>query len=35
MNVAQLVIKCLENEGVQYMFGIPACVQTCSQFHVE
>lgn len=23
MNVAQLVIKCLENEGVQYMFGIP------------
>lgn len=23
MNVAQLVIKCLENEGVEYMFGIP------------
>lgn len=23
MNVAQLIIRCLENEGVQYMFGIP------------
>ncbi len=23
MNVAQLIVKCLENEGVKYVFGIP------------
>ena len=23
MNVAQLLVKCLENEGVRHVFGIP------------
>ncbi len=23
MNAAQLFVKCLENEGVEYIFGIP------------
>ena len=23
MNVAQLLVRCLENEGVRYVFGIP------------
>ena len=23
MNAAQLLVKCLENEGVEYIFGIP------------
>jgi acetolactate synthase-1/2/3 large subunit len=23
MNAAQLLIKCLENEGVEYIFGVP------------
>ena len=23
MNAAEILIRCLENEGVQYIFGIP------------
>jgi acetolactate synthase-1/2/3 large subunit len=23
MNAAQLLVKCLENEGVEYIFGVP------------
>ena len=23
MNTAQLLVKCLENEGVEYVFGLP------------
>ncbi len=23
MNAAEVLVKCLENEGVQYIFGIP------------
>ena len=23
MNTAQLLVKCLENEGVEYIFGVP------------
>lgn len=29
---ADLLVKCLENEGVQYVFGLPGEVQNTIQF---
>ena len=33
MTAAQLLVKCLENEGVEYVFGIPGHKLLSTEFH--